>query len=91
MVHIHIKLRNLFEKLHISEAHKVAVEMSRSCQMRECISTPCIGLKRMLAKFFKIKNIDEFITSCLDNNTFEENVNAVIIKNERSRKLHSAP
>ncbi len=33
MVHIHIKLRNLFEKLHISEAHKVAVEMSRSCQM----------------------------------------------------------
>ena len=33
MVLIHIKLRNLFEKLHISEAHKVAVEMSRSCQM----------------------------------------------------------
>lgn len=35
MVHIHIKLRNIFEKLHISEAHKVAVEMSRSCQMRD--------------------------------------------------------
>lgn len=64
-------------------------DWSRRSQMRGCISTPCIGLKRTLAKYFKIKNIDEFRTSCLDNNTFEENVNAVIIKNERNRKLHS--
>ena len=35
MVHIHVKLRNLFEKLHISDAHKVAVEMTTGLQMRD--------------------------------------------------------
>jgi len=34
-------------------------------QQRNFISTPCIGLKRMLNKHFEILNLDEFRTSCL--------------------------
>jgi hypothetical protein len=65
-------------------------DWSRLSQMRGVISTPCIGLKRRLAEDFKIFNIDEFRTSCLDNMTLKENKNA-IIKNKQGNKkeLHS--
>ena len=65
-------------------------DWSRLSQMRGVISTPCIGLKRRLAEDFKIFNIDEFRTSCLDNITLKENKNA-IVKNKKGnmKALHS--
>ncbi len=36
-------------------------------QMRNFISTPCLGLKRLLAKNFKVLTIDEFRTSCVSH------------------------
>ncbi len=38
-------------------------------QMKGIISTPMIGLKRMLSKHFPIVQMDEFRTSCLDYRT----------------------
>ena len=66
-------------------------DWSRLSQMRGVISTPCIGLKRRLAENFKIFNIDEFRTSCLDNLTFKENKNAKIYDTKTGKKkaLHS--
>jgi len=66
-------------------------DWSRLSQMRGVISTPCIGLKRRLAEEFKIYNIDEFRTSCLDNITFKKNKNATIRNAETGKKkeLHS--
>jgi hypothetical protein len=61
-----------------------------SKQMKHIISTPQIGLKRMLKKHFKIYNVDEFRTSCLDYRTEEKNTNAkVITKDGKTKKLHS--
>ena len=68
-------------------------DWSRNNQMRGCISTPCIGLKRLLSKHFKIYNIDEYKTSCIDHYTKKPNINAIVkikTKNKLSYKsLHS--
>lgn len=58
-------------------------------QMRNVISSPMIGFKRMLKKHFKIYSVDEFRTSCLDYRT----TNDKLIKNKNvrlddGRKLH---
>lgn len=59
-------------------------------QMRHIISTPMIGMKRLLAKYFWVVNIDEFRTSCLDWRTEEYNENAVVrTRDGKSKKLHS--
>ena len=66
-------------------------DWSRLSQMKGVISTPCIGLKRRLGENFKIFNIDEFRTSCLDNITLRENRNAVVVneKTGNNKELHS--
>lgn len=66
-------------------------DWSRRSQMRGVISTPCIGLKRRLSEDFKIFNIDEFRTSCLDNITLKTNKNAIIKNNNTGikKELHS--
>jgi hypothetical protein len=66
-------------------------DWSRLNQMRGVISTPCIGLKRRLAENFKIFNIDEFRTSCLDNITLKKNKNASVYnkKSGKKKELHS--
>lgn len=66
-------------------------DWSRLSQMRGVTSTPCIGLKRRLGENFKILNIDEFRTSCLDNITFKENKNAKVYnsKTGRTKSLHA--
>jgi hypothetical protein len=43
--------------------------------MSNFISTPNIALKRKLRERFKIYNIDEFRTSCINNKTEEESDN----------------
>lgn len=56
-----------------------------SKQMRNFISTPQIGLKRLLDKHFKLVTVDEFRTSCLDHE------NEMRVKNLKINKvkLHS--
>ena len=41
-------------------------------QMRNFISTPNIGLKRKLKENFRVYNIDEYNTSCINNKTEEK-------------------
>jgi len=55
-------------------------------QMRNFISTPCIGIKRLLSKNFKVVTIDEFRTSCLDYKTEDKVKNMRDINN---KKIHS--
>ena len=59
-------------------------------QMRHVISTPMIGMKRRLAKEFKVVHIDEYRTSCLDWKTGLRNANVRVAKAEGgTKKLHS--
>ena len=58
--------------------------------MRNFISTPCIGLKRLLKKHFKLITIDEFRTSILDYEFEEKLKNKKVINSEgETIKLHS--
>jgi len=58
-----------------------------SYQMRNMMSSPCIGLKRLLNKNLKIITMDEFRTSCL-NYRNEEKIENMINKNT-GKKIHS--
>ena len=59
-------------------------------QMKHIISTPMIGLKRTLAKYFPVYNFDEFRTSCLDWRTEKYNSNAKVkLINGNTKSLHS--
>ena len=59
-------------------------------QMKHMISTPNLTLKRLLAKKFKVYNIDEFRTSCLDwhYEGYCGNLNYTD-KKGKTRELHS--
>jgi hypothetical protein len=59
-------------------------------QMKNFISTPNIGLKRKLKERFKVYNIDEYRTSCLNYKT-EEPCNNLYLpdKKNKTRKIHS--
>ena len=59
-------------------------------QMRNFISTPNLTLKRKLQETFKVYNIDEFRTSCLNYKT-EELCNNLYLPDKRNieRKMHS--
>jgi hypothetical protein len=59
-------------------------------QMKNFISTPNIGLKRKLKERFKVYNIDEYRTSCMNYKT-EELCNNLYLpdKKNKTRKIHS--
>jgi hypothetical protein len=90
------KLVNNIKKIFGSGEEKKPImiiygDWCRRSQMRGCISVPMIGIKRRLGEDFKIMNLDEFRTSCIDGNTYKENINAEIIdkKTGKMKKLHS--
>lgn len=59
-------------------------------QMKNFISTPNIGLKRKLKERFKVYNIDEYRTSCLNYKTEEPCRNLYLPdKKNKTRKIHS--
>ncbi len=59
-------------------------------QMKGHLSTPNLGLKRKLAKHFKVYNLDEFRTSLLNHVTEEKNENIYLPdKKGVERKIHS--
>jgi len=58
--------------------------------MRGVISTPNKGLKKRIAEDFKVYNIDEYRTSCLNNKTQEYCENMYLPdKKGKMRKMHS--
>jgi len=61
---------------------------SRTSQMKNLISSPNIGIKRLLHSRFEILETDEFRTSKLYNKTFKELTNVKIRKGKHSKKLH---
>ena len=58
-----------------------------SHQMRNMMSSPCIGLKRLLNKNFNMLTMDEFRTSCLSHLNEERVENA--IDKITNKKIHS--
>jgi len=65
-------------------------DWSISKQMSHFISTPNLALKRKLKTRFKVYNIDEFRTSCLNNKTEEYCSNLYLPdKKGEIRKIHS--
>lgn len=57
--------------------------------MRHMISTPNLGLKRKLSEKFKIYNIDEYRTSCINHKTLERCENMYLPdKKGVIRKMH---
>jgi hypothetical protein len=59
-------------------------------QMRGRISTPNLGLKRKLAEYFTVYNLDEFRTSILNHKTENKSGNLHLSdKTGKIRKLHS--
>ena len=57
--------------------------------MSNYISTPNIRLKRKLKEKFKVFNIDEFRTSCINYKTEELCNNLYLQFNNKNRKMHS--
>ena len=60
---------------------------SISYQMRNMVSSPCLGLKRLLNNNFKMLVMDEFRTSCLNYRTNEKIEN--MIDKKTNKKIHS--
>jgi hypothetical protein len=61
---------------------------SRTTQMKGKMSTPGIGIKRLLHSKFEILETDEFRTSKLYNKTFKELTNVKVRKGKHTKKLH---
>lgn len=58
--------------------------------MRGLISSPNLGLKRKLAEYYPIYNLDEFRTSCINHKTETLTENIYLPdKKGKSRKIHS--
>ena len=86
------KIVNNIKRIYGEKDKKIMIiygDWSRTSQMRGVISTPMIGIKRRLGKDFKIMNINEFKTSCLDNISYEKNVEAKVCVKGKLKKLHS--
>jgi hypothetical protein len=64
-------------------------DWSARSTLKHNISTPGIGLKRKLAKRFKIYSLDEYRSSKLHYKTEQPTQNLTITKHGRSRKVHS--
>lgn len=63
-------------------------DYSRTSQMKGCIPTPNIGIKKLLASRFDIIEINEFNTSKLYNKTFNELENVKIKRHKHLKHLH---
>lgn len=61
---------------------------SRDSQMKGCIPTPNIGIKKLLASRFEIIDVNEYNTSKLYNKTFTELENVSVKRNKHKKQLH---
>jgi hypothetical protein len=84
---------NMLNKIEKAYSKDIIIIIGDWCiekQMKNFISTPNIGLKRKLKERFKVYNIDEYRTSCLNYKT-EEPCNNLYLpdKKNKTRKIHS--
>jgi hypothetical protein len=91
-----VKLLNEIEntyltKEEIKQGKKIVIlhgDYSRTSQMKGCISTPNIGLKKLLLSRFDIVEINEFNTSKLYNKTLKEMENVIVKRKNHKKSLH---
>ena len=81
---------NIIENKYGKDSTIIIGDWSIGKQMRNFISTPNLSLKRKLTERFKVLNIDEYRSSCLNYKTEEkcENLYLPDLKN-KLRKKHS--
>jgi hypothetical protein len=86
------KILNEIEDKYIKNTNKKLIilhgDYSRTSQMKGCISSPNIGIKKILQKKFIIINVNEYNTSKLYNKTFKELTNISIRKGKHKKYLH---
>ena len=84
-------LLNKIEKEYSKEHIIIIGDWSIGKQMSNFISTPNITLKRKLKERFKVYNIDEFRTSCLNYKTENRCENLILPSNKTGKnyKMHS--
>jgi hypothetical protein len=91
-----VKLLNEIEntyltKEEIKEGKKIVIlhgDYSRTSQMKGCISTPNIGMKKLLLSRFDIVEVNEFNTSKLYNKTLKEMENISVKIKKHKKSLH---
>ena len=91
-----VKLLNEIEntyltKEEIKQGKKIAIlhgDYSRTTQMKGCIPTPNIGMKKLLLSRFVIVEINEFNTSKLYNKSLKEMENVSVKRKKHKKSLH---
>jgi hypothetical protein len=91
-----VKLLNEIEntyltKEEIKQGKKIVIlhgDYSRTSQMKGCISTPNIGMKKLLLSRFDIVEINEFNTSKLYNKSLKEMENVSVKRKKHKKSLH---
>jgi hypothetical protein len=91
-----VKLLNEIEntyltKEEIKQGKKIVIlhgDYSRTTQMKGCISTPNIGMKKLLLSRFDIVEVNEFNTSKLYNKSLKEMENVIVRKKKHKKSLH---
>ena len=91
-----VKLLNEIEntyltKEEIKQGKKIVIlhgDYSRTSQMKGCISTPNIGMKKLLLTRFDIVEVNEFNTSKLYNKTMKEMENVIVRRTKHKKSLH---
>ena len=91
-----VKLLNEIEntyltKEEIKQGKKIVIlhgDYSRTSQMKGCISTPNIGMKKLLLSRFEILEINEFNTSKLYNKTLKVMENVSVKRKKHKKTLH---
>jgi len=91
-----VKLLNEIENTYLSkeeikQGKKIVIlhgDYSRTTQMKGCISTPNIGMKKLLFSKFDIVEINEFNTSKLYNKTLKEMENVSVKRKKHKKSLH---
>jgi hypothetical protein len=81
---------NKIEKTYTKDSIIIIGDWSIGKQMKNFISTPNLSLKRKLQERFKVYDIDEYRTSCLNYKTEELSKNLYLPdKKNKERKMHS--
>ena len=83
------KLVNKIKEVYGSNIVIIMGDWSIGKQMRNFISTPNIRLKRMLHKYFKIYDVDEYRSSCICYKNGKRCENLYLVNKEgKKQKIH---
>ena len=91
-----VKLLNEIENKYLTknennQGKKIIIlhgDYSRTTQMKGCISTPNIGIKKLLQSRFIVVDVNEFNTSKLYNKTLKEMENITVKRKKHKKSLH---